>query len=138
MPETSPTDLTPETLDAMARQLEGTGRYRVLRRFEACTLHTDYDPGTLKRGVYLDTETTGTDPRRDEIIELAMIPFDYDPEGRLCAVGEPFVALREPSKPIPAEITRITGITDAMVAGHTLDPDQVAACIAPAVSSVSS
>jgi len=133
MPETSSTDLTPEAQDAMARQLEATGRYRLQRQFETCTLHADYDPATLKRGIYLDTETTGTDPRRDEIIELAMIPFDYDPEGRLCAVGAPFVALREPSKPIPAEIVRITGITDAMVAGKAIDPDHVAAFIASAV-----
>jgi DNA polymerase-3 subunit epsilon len=124
-------DLT--ALEAMAAQLEASGRYRLLRRFETCTLHTDFDPQTLKRGVYLDTETTGTDSRRDEIIELAMIPFDYDPEGRLCAVGQPFVALNQPTHPIPAEITRITGITDDMVAGHAIDPAQVAAFIAEAV-----
>ena len=39
---------------------------------------------------------------------------------------EPFQQLREPSKPIPAEITAITGIDDAMVAGKRIDPDQVA------------
>jgi len=117
----------------MAAQLEASGRYRLLRRFETCTLHRDFDPASLKRGVYLDTETTGTDIRRDETIELAMIPFDYDPEGHLCAVGQPFVALNQPSNPIPAEITRITGITDAMVEGQAIDPEQVAAFIAEAV-----
>jgi DNA polymerase-3 subunit epsilon len=106
-----------KALEAMAAQLAASGRYRLLRRFETCTLHADHDPATLKRGIYLDTETIGADPRRHEIIELAMVPFDYDPEGRLCAVGEPFVALRQPAQPIPAEI----------------DPDQVAAFIAPAV-----
>ena len=120
-------------LEAMAAQLEASGRYRLLRRFEGCTLHAGADPATLKRGVFLDTETTGTDTRRDEIIELAMIPFDYDPDGRLCAVHAPFVALSQPSKPIPAEVTQITGITDAMVEGHALDPAQVEAFIAPAV-----
>ncbi|HWU13809.1 MAG TPA: 3'-5' exonuclease [Caulobacter sp.] len=120
-------------LEAMAAQLEASGRYRLLRRFETCTLHAGADPATLKRGVYLDTETTGVDPRKDEMIELAMIPFDYDPEGRLCAVGQPFVALNQPSNPIPPDITKITGITDAMVAGHAIDPRAVAAFIAPAV-----
>ncbi len=133
MPDTAPTDISLHTLEAMAAQLEASGRYRLLRRFETCTLHADHDPATLKRGIFLDTETTGTDTRKHEIIELAMIPFDYEPHGRLCAVGAPFVALNQPAKPIPAEITKITGITDAMVAGQTIDPDQVAAFIAPAV-----
>lgn len=125
--------LDPESLEAMAAQLTASGRYRLLRRFEGCTLFTGADPTTLKRGVYLDTETTGTDPRRHEVIELAIVPFDYDPDGRLCAVGEPFVALRQPSHPIPEEITRITGITDAMVEGQAIDPAAVAAFIEPAV-----
>jgi len=139
MPDAAPTipdqpdqpDLA--ALEAMAAQLQASGRYRLLRRFEGCTLYSGADPSTLKRGVYLDTETTGVDGRKDEILELAMVPFDYDPEGRLCAVHAPFVALNQPSKPIPAEITRITGITDAMVAGQTIVPIEVAAFIAEAV-----
>lgn len=133
MPDTAPHLEDPEALEAMAAQLEASGRYRLLRRFDGCTLHKDFDATGLKRGVFLDTETTGTDTRRDEIIELAMIPFDYDPEGRLCAVHPPFVALNQPSKPIPAEVTKITGITDAMVEGQAIDPTQVDAFIASAV-----
>jgi DNA polymerase-3 subunit epsilon len=133
MTDPAPTLPDTETLEAMARQLEASGRYRLLRRLETCTLHPDADPTTLKRGIYLDTETTGINAQRDEIIELAMVPFDYDPEGRLCAVHAPFVALNQPKTPIPPEITKITGITDAMVAGHTIDPAAVAAFIAPAV-----
>jgi DNA polymerase-3 subunit epsilon len=136
MPDAAPTypdqpDLA--ALEAMAAQLEASGRYRLLRRFETWALHTGSDPSTLKRGVYLDTETTGVDGRKDEILELAMVPFDYDPHGRLCAVHAPFVALNQPTHPIPPEITRITGITDAMVAGQTIDPQAVAAFIAEAV-----
>lgn len=133
MPDGSQTRLDLSALEAMAAQLEASGRYRLLRRFEGCTLHAPSDPTTLKRGIFLDTETTGIDTRRDEIIELAMVPFDYDPEGRLCAIYAPFVALNQPGKPIPPEVTQITGITDAMVEGHAIDPSQVAAFIAPAV-----
>lgn len=122
-----------EDLEAMARQLEASGRYRLLRKFEGCSLHPVGDPTTLKQGVYLDVETTGKDPVRDEIIELAMVPFQYDAEGRIASVGAPFVELREPSKPITEEITRITGITNAMVAGKSIDPAKVAAFIEPAV-----
>ena len=126
-----PPDL--EVLEAMARQLEASGRYRLLRRFEGCALTEPSDPASLRSGVYLDVETTGKNAARDEIIELAMVPFQYDGEGRLCGVGTPFVELREPSVPITEKITRITGITNAMVAGKSIDPVKVAAFIEPAV-----
>ena len=89
MTDPEPSLADPEALEAMARQLEASGRYRLLRRFEGCTLSTPSDPSTLRQGVYLDVETTGKDAARDEIIELAMVPFQYDAEGRLCA-GEGF------------------------------------------------
>jgi len=131
MLDTAPVNIT--DLETLARQLEASGHYRLLRRFTGNTLFTDHDPDTLKHGVYLDVETTGKDPLRDEIIELAMVPFSYDADGRLCAVGTPFVQLREPSMPISEEITQITGITNAMVAGKSIDPATVAAFIEPAV-----
>lgn len=43
------------------------------------------------------------------------------------------MALNQPTSPIPPEITKITGLTDAMVAGHAIDPKEVAAFIAEAV-----
>ena len=133
MTDPEPTLPDTEALEAVARQLEASGRYRLLRRFEGCTLAPPSDPSTLRQGVYLDVETTGKDAAREEIIELAMVPFQYDADGRLCAVGAPFVELREPSVPITEEITRITGITNAMVAGKSIDPAKVAAFIEPAV-----
>lgn len=129
----APFDLDLAALEAMAARLEASGRYRLLRRLDGCTLASAPAGAVLRDGIYLDTETTGVDPVRDEIIELAMVPFKYDLEGRICAVGEPFVALREPSVPISAEITRITGITPEMVAGKTIDPDAVSVFIDNAV-----
>lgn len=43
-----------------------------------------------------------------------------------------FSALRQPSGPIPPEITRLTGITDEMVAGQTIDLVTLDALIEPA------
>lgn len=120
-------------LEAMALKLEASGRYRLLRRFVGCTLATAPDAAVLRDGIFLDVETTGVDPVRDEIIELAMVPFKYDMEGRICQVGEAFVALREPAVPITTEITRITGITPEMVAGKTIDLDAVTRFISQAV-----
>lgn len=55
--------------------------------------------------VILDTETTGLD-RTAEIVEIAVI----DPDGK--TLLSTFV---KPARPIPADATRIHGITDVMV-----------------------
>lgn len=71
--------------------------------------------------ILLDSETTGLDHARDEIIELGMVKFDYAPDGRVVGVRDTFAAYSEPSEPISAEITGITGIAHQMVAGHKID-----------------
>ncbi|MBP0616474.1 3'-5' exonuclease [Jiella mangrovi] len=122
----------PET---MASHLEATGAYKVLRRLEPRPVLPGWTPA-MKRpdesiGVILDTETTGLDHSTDEIIELGMVMFTYDANG-IRDVVDVFSQLREPRTPIRAEITRITGITDDMVAGRSIDPAEVAAFVAPA------
>jgi DNA polymerase-3 subunit epsilon len=121
-----------DDLEVLAGRLEASGRYRVLRRLERFTRLSQGDLSSSKRGIVLDLETTGVDPRRDEIIEVAMVPFQYDADGQVLAVGEAFSRLRQPREPISDEITRITGITDAMVAGQVIDPAEIAAFAAPA------
>jgi DNA polymerase III subunit epsilon len=74
-----------------------------------------------KIAVIVDTETTGLDHTRDEVIELGMVAFLYDEDGRIGEVIGTFNGLREPSVPIGPEITRLTGITPEMVAGQVLD-----------------
>ena len=123
----------PSDHEAMVAALEATGDYRVLRRLRTRTIITPL-PDCVKTwlGIMLDTETTGLDPARDEIIELAMVPFTYGRDGTIFEVREPFQRLREPSRPIPAEVTALTGIDDAMVSGHTIDPAEVTAFVSPA------
>jgi DNA polymerase III subunit epsilon len=42
----------------------------------------------VRRAVFVDTETTGLN-ERDEVIELALVPFDYDREtGAIVAIDE--------------------------------------------------
>ena len=47
-----------------------------------------------------------------------MVPFTYALDGRIFEIHEAFQKLRDPGRPIPPEITAITGITDEMVAGQ--------------------
>ena len=61
--------------------------------------------------VAVDVETTGLDSYRDEIIEVAAIVFDEE------SVLEEWSSLVDPGRDIPPFITRLTGITQEMVAG---------------------
>jgi len=66
----------------------------------------------LSSFVALDVETTGLDPQQEVLLEL----------GAVRVVGGEIEAryqqLIDPQRPIPREITQLTGITDAMVAGQ--------------------
>lgn len=61
--------------------------------------------------VFLDVETTGLYPTKDDIIEVSAIKFDYGMNPISC-----FTTLCKPRKPIPEEATKINHITDDMVA----------------------
>lgn len=114
----------------MRAELEASGQYRVLSKLSPPTAVAL--PAEAKMALFVDVETTGLDPSRHEIIELAMAPFFYMPSGEVVGVGEPYSALRQPAEPIPQEITLLTGIDDAMVEGQTIDVTEVAAFAAPA------
>jgi DNA polymerase-3 subunit epsilon len=119
-------------LETLARTLEATGDYRIIRRLKPRP-RTIPPPGTpVRLGLVVDVETTGLDSRRDEIIEIAMTPFTYGLDGAVFSVDESFQGLRQPSEPISPEITAITGITNEMVAGQVIDPAAVAKFAAPA------
>ncbi|WP_090676109.1 3'-5' exonuclease [Aureimonas jatrophae] len=119
--------------DDMARQLEETGRYRVLRQLVPRPVVPTPSPWPrdLKLGIILDTETTGLDHATHEVIEIGMVAFTYD-DGRIHDVVGVFSGLREPKQPITPDITRITGITNEMVRGQVLDLDAVERLVEPA------
>ncbi len=119
--------------EAAAVGIEGTGDYRVLRRVQPREICPGYQmaPGEFV-AVIVDVETTGLDHRRDEVIELGMVAFVHDQVGRIGPVIGTLSQLRQPSFPIPSEISRLTGITDDMVAGQALDLDAIRALIGPA------
>ncbi len=68
--------------------------------------------------VAFDIETTGLHADRDRMTEIGAVIFSCG------AVGETFNTFVDPEMPIPAEITRLTGIRDADVAGA---PDEASA-----------
>ena len=121
-----------EELEDLAQRLEQSGDYRVLRRVPAVERYTE-DGGTAKRlGLIVDVETTGPDPARDKIIELAILPFDFSSEGILYGVHDSYAGFEDPGVPVPKEITRLTGITDDDVRGRKLDDEAVVALVTEA------
>ncbi|PDT07924.1 3'-5' exonuclease [Rhizobium sp. M1] len=120
------------TDEDMARTLEESGNYRILRKLTARPIATVRRPEFSRLGVILDTETTGLNHRNDEIIEIGAVAFTFDDDGAIGDIVGIYGGLQQPSRPIPPEITRLTGITDAMVEGQVIDMRSLSALIEPA------
>jgi len=109
------------TLAAMAEALANSGDYRVLRRLAPRNAFVPSLGQSTKTAILIDVETTGLDQRKDEVVELGMVKFDYLPDGRIAGLRDVFSSFNEPSEPIPPEVTALTGITNEMVAGQRID-----------------
>jgi DNA polymerase-3 subunit epsilon len=107
-------------LAGMAEALAKSPDYRVLRRLVPRTSFTP-SIGPTKTAILLDVETTGLDQRKDEVVELGMVKFDYLPDGRIEGIRDIFSSFNEPLNRIPPEVIALTGITNEMVAGHRID-----------------
>lgn len=108
--------------------LHASGCFSVLRK-----LNLDSDtrftlksvPGT-QTGICLDTETTGLNHAEDKIIELGIIAFEFNPvTADIIRIIGRYNGFEDPGYPLPNEIIEITGITDDMVRGQSLDDEQV-------------
>ncbi|WP_229807762.1 3'-5' exonuclease [Asticcacaulis endophyticus] len=105
----------------MVRRLTETGRYRILTKLPQRVVVTERRPGFPRIGVIVDTETTGLSFRTHEVIEFGGVAFSFTDEGEMGDVLEVYGGLQEPTTPISDEITQLTGITNDMVIGQSLD-----------------
>lgn len=105
------------------------GDFRLLERIP---LHKDMtlpvwlnkpEPGERVHSVvFLDLETTGMNPGFDKIIELGLVRCTYAFDRKvILSIDKIYDAYEDPKRPIPPEITELTGITDSMVEGAVLD-----------------
>ncbi|MFC0284627.1 3'-5' exonuclease [Camelimonas abortus] len=115
----------PADLEAMARALEQSHDYRVLRRLRPRPVIPRRESRYPRLGVVVDVETTGLRHGVDEIIEIGLVAFTFADDGAAGDVVAVYGALQQPAVPVPPEITRLTGITDAMVAGRRIDVAEV-------------
>jgi DNA polymerase-3 subunit epsilon len=122
------------TDDEAERVLRASPDYRILKRIPAngdWSLPTVADPD-VRRAAFLDVETTGRDIDTDEVIELAILPFEYDAKSgailKIC-MDEGLFAFREPTIAIPPEVQAIHGISAEDVKGATIAAETVAATL---------
>ena len=115
--------ITTEEIVAPASRAHANN-WRLLRRLALPARLNDPKGGTIRRALVLDVETTGLSHETDEVIQLAMLPFTYEVDtGRILEIelDRAFDGLRQPSLPISEEASLITGITDDMVSGLSID-----------------
>ncbi|WP_303832194.1 exonuclease domain-containing protein [Asticcacaulis taihuensis] len=116
----------------MARALEAMGGYRVIRKLVPPEISANPRPGFPRVGVIVDTETTGLNHRTDEVVEIGAVSFTFNEAGEFGDVIGIYGGLQQPSVSIPAAITKLTGITDDMVAGQSIDLRQLELVVGPA------
>lgn len=116
--------MTQRLNDQLVRDLEATGDYKVLRRLKPRAV-SEPSPADGRVGLIIDTETTGLDLVRDEVIELGLLAFRYTDEGEVGPVIERYDGLREPQTRMSDEAIALTGITPELLQGRHLDDETV-------------
>ena len=112
--------------DDMADKLSAHPDFKVKRRLVPVLDFGPASGGPTKRVLILDTETTGLDWHAENIIELAMLAVDVDLQtGLPVGAVEVYEDFEDPGRPIPAEIVKLTGITNQDVEGQKLNEDKI-------------
>ena len=112
--------------DEMADKLSAHPDFKVKRRLVTVLDFGPASGGLTKRVLILDTETTGLDWHAENIIELAMLAVDVDLQtGLPVGAVEVYEDFEDPGRPIPAEIVKLTGITNQDVEGQKLNEDKI-------------
>ncbi len=125
---------------AAAAQLQSllgvSGDFRLISKMESKDRWGEAMPEggkRLPRMLVLDVETTGKDYRKNKVIELGLILVEFSSvKGEFGRVIEQYNGFEDPGEPITEEITKLTGITDEMVAGQHFDDARVAKLISMA------
>jgi DNA polymerase-3 subunit epsilon len=119
--------MTNTNLEELAETLRQSNKYQVLTQFEKVTNYntSESKDGEVNIGLFLDLETTGLNHNTDQIIELALVPFEFTKDGRIFNVLDSYTSFQDPGINIPYNVTTLTGITNEMVANQVIDITKV-------------
>lgn len=80
----------------------------------------------MKRGVTLDTETTGLDKEKDGIIEMTLIPFEFTSNScEFTKICSPITQFNDPGVEMNEEASTVNGITEEMFRGKRFQRDLI-------------
>jgi DNA polymerase-3 subunit epsilon len=109
-------------LDELSRHPD----YQVLKRVPIELKEISAKPSSkVFMTTIIDLETMGMDATQHEIIEIGMLSFSFTNEDGILGIKHSYNELNDPCKPIPAEITKITGIRNEDVLGKAINWDFV-------------
>jgi len=102
--------------------------WKLIRKLHLPEKYNDPSGGEIKKGIVLDVWATGLSIGHDDVIQLALLPFDYEvSSGKILNIQkeDAFDGLREPRIPISKEASLVTGITNEMVINKKIDSKEV-------------
>ena len=102
--------------------------WKLIRKLHLPEKYNDPSGGEIKKGIVLDVEATGLSIGHDDVIQLALLPFDYEvSSGKILNIQkeDAFDGLREPRIPISKEASLVTGITNEMVINKKINSKEV-------------
>ena len=115
---------TSEIINTEVRQSD----WKLIRKLHLPQKYNDASSEEVKKGIVLDVEATGLSIGYDDVIQLALLPFEYEvSSGKIININKDkaFNGMREPRVPISEEASLITGITNEMVLNKTIDSKSV-------------
>jgi DNA polymerase-3 subunit epsilon len=111
--------------EALYQQLAKDSDYQISRLVPTTFAKRPCSDSTFFIATIIDTETMGLDAKEHEIIELGLLSFSFSKTDGILEVIETYNELNDPGRPIPEEVTKVTGIKDEDVKGKTIDWDFV-------------
>ena len=102
--------------------------WKLIRKLHLPEKYNDPSGGEIKKGIVLDVEATGLSIGHDDVIQLALLPFEYEvSSGKILNIQKEYAfdGLREPRIPISKEASLVTGITNEMVINKKIDSKEV-------------
>ena len=108
------------------RQVHGLsedGKTITLRHFDGGVQCEPAQQNDVPRNLLVvDVETTGLDAKVDTMIEFAAAQLHYTKDGRITQHFGTHSWLEDPGRPLPPEITEITGLRDEDLKGKRISP----------------